>query len=64
MKRTLLNLLTSDGAIAVAFSDILSPEQYESVYECVAAIGDADEMRKCINELAAKWGIAVIIDRA
>ena len=62
MQRTLLNLITRDGANTGTLSDILAPEQYEVLYERTRGIETAADMKKCLGETAADWGLNVIID--
>jgi hypothetical protein len=59
---TTLNLLTRHGAIAVHFSQVLTPTQYEAVYDCVRNIDDCSSMSKMITRLAEAWGMGILVD--
>jgi hypothetical protein len=59
---TTLNLLTRHGAIAVHFSQVLTPTQYEAVYDCVRNIEDCSSMSKMIARLADAWGMGIVVD--
>ena len=55
---TVLNLLTSDGAISVVFPAFLTGEQYATLFESIREYSDSRfQLRERIAVLAEEWGM-------
>ena len=60
---TTLNLLTRDGAVAVAFPGYLTGEQYGKLYDCIRDYSETrQELTERIAMVANEWGVTAIID--
>jgi hypothetical protein len=62
--QTALNLLTREGAIRVAFSPRLTPEQYAELILVIESPQSEtrNELRKAIQAVATRWGSKVEIE--
>jgi hypothetical protein len=59
---TTLNLLTSEGTVAVFIVPGLTPEQYSDLHELVLEAQTAAELRDAITAACDRWGREVHFD--
>jgi hypothetical protein len=62
--QTTLNLLASDGAVAVTFAARLTADQYARLYQCIGDAETVEMLRDRLAMVANEWGMAAIIDDA
>jgi hypothetical protein len=60
---TVLNLLTSDGAVQVAFTTELTAKQYDLLLEVVEEASSPQQLREFLQEWASGQGLAVSFNR-
>jgi hypothetical protein len=59
---TTLNLLTSEGTVAVFIVPGLDPDQYSELHEFVLEAETADQLRETIKAACDRWGREVSFD--
>jgi glycerol-3-phosphate dehydrogenase len=59
---TCLNLLTRNGSVCLTFHAVLSPAQYEAVYQVALGAWNCEAVARSAKTLAKQWAIAVTID--
>jgi hypothetical protein len=62
MKSTTLNFLTTDGALTVTFTPVLTPEQYELLYDTVATYDSQADLAEALKVLGRSWRCDVVVD--
>ncbi len=64
MKATILNFLTSDGAVTVTFQPPLNPQHYSALYDLIQD-GDTwslEELKQALVNATDEWGVRLIVD--
>jgi hypothetical protein len=62
--QTILNLLTRDGTVYMAFSPHLTPDQYAELVRLSDMCATADELRMQVAAWAAEVGVSYSMDEA
>jgi|SRR5688500_3381295 hypothetical protein len=62
MKSTTLNFLTTDGPLTVTFTPVLTPKQYELLYDTVATYDSQADLAEALKVLGRSWRCEVVVD--
>ena len=63
MNATILNFLTTDGAVTVSFEKSLTPYQYDALYSLIHGQHyTTDELCNSMKSLANEWDVVVHLD--
>ena len=62
MKSMRLSFLTQEGALTVTFTPVLTPDQYELLYDTVAMYDSHADLAEALKVLGRSWRCEVVVE--